>query len=175
MDQKLNLPSGRNLSTSFNEVNNAELPNSSETFSMLKSPIETDVQVDLIRAESGISAKSAFNGNLGIEGKAEYPTLRQPLLDGVLKEGLKKLDSFDRWMSRELGDVNESHIQSSSGTYWETVGNDDGLGDSNIAPQVHIDSYMMSPSIAQDQLFSIIDFSPNWAYSGSEMKVHSTL
>ncbi|XP_027078238.1 calmodulin-binding transcription activator 3-like [Coffea arabica] len=171
MDQKLNLPSGRNLSTSFNEVNNAELPNSSETFSMHKSPIETDVQVDLIRADSGISAKSAFNGNLGIEGKAEYPTLRQPLLDGVLKEGLKKLDSFDRWMSRELGDVNESHIQSSSGTYWETVGNDDGLGDSNIAPQVHIDSYMMSPSIAQDQLFSIIDFSPNWAYSGSEMKV----
>ncbi|KAL3527718.1 hypothetical protein ACH5RR_012374 [Cinchona calisaya] len=171
MDQKLQLQSGGNLTTSFNEVNSVELLNSSETFDMLKSPVQNELQEHLIGADSGISAKSGLNGNPSIEGKSDYSTLRQPLLDGVLKEGLKKLDSFDRWMSKELGDVNESHLQSSSGSYWETVGDDDGLDNSNIAPQAHIDTYMMSPSISQDQLFSIVDFSPNWAYSGSEMKV----
>ncbi|KAK6118384.1 hypothetical protein DH2020_047801 [Rehmannia glutinosa] len=105
-----------------------------------------------------------------VDDKINHPAIRQPLLDGVMREGLKKLDSFDRWMSKELGDVAESTMQPGSGAYWETVGSED-VNDSGISTQVPLDNYVLSPSLSQDQLFSIIDFSPNWAYSGSEIKV----
>ncbi|KAI3691476.1 hypothetical protein L2E82_49837 [Cichorium intybus] len=98
-------------------------------------------------------------------------SLKPPFLDGFKKEGIKKLDSFDRWMTKELGDVKESQTQSTSGTYWEAVESENGVDDSIISPQVHLESYVLGPSLSQDQLFSIIDFSPNWAYAGSEIKV----
>ncbi|KAL7599423.1 calmodulin-binding transcription activator 3 [Lactuca sativa] len=98
-------------------------------------------------------------------------SLKSPFLEGFKKEGIKKLDSFDRWMSKELGDVKESQTQSTSGTYWEAVESENGVDDSIISPQVHLDTYVLGPSLSQDQLFSIIDFSPNWAYAGSEIKV----
>ncbi|KAK1404188.1 Calmodulin-binding transcription activator 3 [Heracleum sosnowskyi] len=100
-----------------------------------------------------------------------HPALKQPLLGGIAKDGLKNLDSFGRWMSKELGDVNEPQIQSSSGAYWEVVGSEVGVVDSNISSQVEFETYTMSPSISQDQLYSIIDFSPNCAYAGTEVKV----
>ncbi|KAL4579748.1 hypothetical protein LXL04_015913 [Taraxacum kok-saghyz] len=98
-------------------------------------------------------------------------SLKSPFLEGFKKEGIKKLDSFDKWMSKELGDVKESQTQSTSGTYWEAVESENGVDDSIISPQAHLDSYVLGPSLSQDQLFSIIDFSPNWAYAGSEIKV----
>ncbi|KAI8536251.1 hypothetical protein RHMOL_Rhmol10G0241900 [Rhododendron molle] len=122
-------------------------------------------------AEDGSALKSELECNSTVEGKAEPSPLKQPHLDGVRKQELKKLDSFDKWMSKELGDVNESHVQSSSGTYWETVEAEDGVDDSSISPQEDLDPYMLGPSLSLDQLFSIIDFSPNWAYAGSEIKV----
>ncbi|MFS8015643.1 putative transcription factor CG1-CAMTA family [Helianthus anomalus] len=97
-------------------------------------------------------------------------SLKPPFLEEFMKEGLKKLDSFDRWMTKELGDVKETQTQSTSGTYWEAVENENGVDDSIISPQVHLDSYV-GPSLSQDQLFSIIDFSPNCTYAGSEIKV----
>ncbi|GFY87427.1 signal responsive 1 [Actinidia rufa] len=132
---------------------------------------QTDFQMHLTYGEGGSAMKSELDSNLTVEEKDEPSPLKQPLLDGLLKEGLKKLDSFDRWMTKELGDVNESHLQSSSGTYWETVEAEDGVDDSSIASQAHLGAYMLGPSLSQDQLFSIIDFSPNWAYAGSEIKV----
>ncbi|KAF3572326.1 hypothetical protein F2Q69_00062866 [Brassica cretica] len=85
-------------------------------------------------------------------------TTKQHLLDGALgEEGLKKVDSFSRWMSKELGDVcviadaNESFTHSSSTAY--------------------LDGYVMSPSLSKEQLFSIIDFAPNWTYVGCEVNV----
>ncbi|KAG5529472.1 hypothetical protein RHGRI_030006 [Rhododendron griersonianum] len=122
-------------------------------------------------SEDGSALKSELECNSTVEGKAEPSPLKQPHLDGVRKQELKKLDSFDKWMSKELGDVNESHVQSSSGTYWETVEAEDGVDDSSISPQEDLDPYMLGPSLSLDQLFSIIDFSPNWAYAGSEIKV----
>ncbi|CAK9163251.1 unnamed protein product [Ilex paraguariensis] len=122
--------------------------------------------------ESGYSLKLDLEKNYqSMESKTDYSALKQPLLDGVQREGLKKLDSFDRWMSKELGDVNQLHTQASSESYWDTVGSEDGVGDSSIAPQEHLDTYMLGLSLSQDQLFSIIDFSPNWAFAGSEVKV----
>ena len=60
---------------------------------------------------------------MALEGKTNSSfTIKQTRLDGsLMEENLKKLDSFSRCMSKELGDVNESHTQSSSEAYWDTV------------------------------------------------------
>ncbi|KAK9271617.1 hypothetical protein L1049_001980 [Liquidambar formosana] len=155
MDQKLHSNSAYDVATRFHEQGVNRM---------------NDSQVQILNAERGSFLKSDLESNLAMEGKTSYSSvLKQSLLDGSLT-GLKKLDSFDRWMSKELGDVNESHMQSSSDAYWETVENENGVDDSSISPQVHLDTYM-PPSLSMDQLFSIIDFSPNWAYAGSQIKV----
>ena len=114
-----------------------------------------------------------LESHLTLEGKSIYSSAtRHHLFDGSLaEEGLKKLDSFNRWMSKELGDVDESHMQSSSGAYWDVVEGQNGVDVSTIPSQGHLDSFMLGGSLSHDQLFSIIDFSPNWAYIGSEIKV----
>ncbi|GER51063.1 calmodulin-binding transcription activator 1 [Striga asiatica] len=130
--------------------------------------MQNDLQLsNLNMVES--SLRSDSNQNLNVDNKTNYPALRQPLLDGVMQEGLRKLDSFDRWMSKELGDVAESTMHPGSGVYWETVGSEDG-DESGISSQP-LDNYVLGPSLSQDQLFSIIDFSPNWAFCGTEIKV----
>lgn len=155
------------LTTKLDDVNqvglhDAYLPDRS------RQPMQNDLQA--LNA-IGSYHKPEPDGSLNVEGKTNYPALRQPLLGGVMREGLKKLDSFDRWMSKELGDVTESTLQPGSGPYWETVGSDDG-DESGISTQLPLDNYILGPSLSQDQLFSIIDFSPSWAYSGLEAKVY---
>ncbi|KAF5480859.1 hypothetical protein F2P56_001569 [Juglans regia] len=131
-------------------------------------PIQNNLQVQLSNTEHEDYLKSDRENKM-----ANYSfAIKPPLLDGSLsEEGLKKLDSFNRWMSKELGDVNESHMQSSSGAYWDSVASESRVDGSSISSQVHLDNYILGPSLSQDQLFSIIDFSPNWAYEGSEVKV----
>lgn len=88
-------------------------------------------------------------------------TSKKTLLDvSVAEEGLKKLDSFNQWMSKELGDVEESSNRSTSSTYWDTVESENEVG-----------NYVLDPSISHDQLFSIIDYSPSWTFEYSEIKV----
>ncbi|GLT43950.1 hypothetical protein SLA2020_178710 [Shorea laevis] len=116
------------------------------------------------------------DGNLNVEGKSiNSSTITQHILDDSLtEENLKKLDSFNHWMSKELedvADVDESCTQSSSGAYWETVENENRIDVSSSPSKGQVDNFMLDPSVSQDQLFSIIDFSPNWAYVGSESKV----
>lgn len=134
-------------------------------------PMQNNLQVQLSDADHGY-LKSNPEINMAQEGKTNSSfTIKQTRLDGSrMEENLKKLDSFNRWMSKELGDVNESHTQSSSEAYWDTVDSENRADESNISPQVHLDNYTLGPSL-QDQLFSIIDFSPNWAYEGSKVKV----
>ncbi|RAL53070.1 hypothetical protein DM860_016305 [Cuscuta australis] len=116
--------------------------------------------------------KAELNSDPNVEVKTDHLSAKQPLLDSVLKQGLKKLDSFDRWISKELEDVNEeTHMQSCSGSYWENVGNGDGVEESTISSQVQLDTYVLSPSLSQDQFFTILDFSPTWVYAGTETKV----
>ncbi|KAL2531409.1 Calmodulin-binding transcription activator 3 [Abeliophyllum distichum] len=175
MDQKLHQDSGYDLASNLNNVKQVELCDSVEpcnTYPAEQSKhLIQSLQIQSLNPEIGSSQKPESDGNLNMEDKANYPALRQPRLDGVLREGLRKLDSFDRWMSKELGDVTESHTQPSSGAYWETVGREVGVDDSGISTQVPLDNYILGPSLSQDQLFSILDFSPNWAYAGSEIKV----
>ncbi|KAJ0260484.1 Calmodulin-binding transcription activator 3 [Hirschfeldia incana] len=119
--------------------------------------------------------------NLASSEKAPYlSTMKQHLLDGALgEEGLKKMDSFNRWMSKELGelgdvgviaDANESFTHSSSTAYWEEVESED-VSNVHNSRRRDLDGYVMSPSLSKEQLFSIIDFAPNWTYVGCEVKV----
>lgn len=87
-----------------------------------------------------------------------YPfILRKPLISGLqTEESLKKVDSFSRWIAKELGEADELDMQSSNGISWSFTGNDYDT---------------LNPSISQDQLFSIIDFTPTCAYSNLETKV----
>ncbi|XP_020520472.1 calmodulin-binding transcription activator 3 isoform X1 [Amborella trichopoda] len=86
---------------------------------------------------------------------------------------LKKLDSFGRWMSKEIGgDCDDSLMASDSGNYWNTLDNQNGEKEvSSLSHHMQLDIDSMSPSLSQEQLFSIIDFSPEWAYSDVETKV----
>ena len=96
---------------------------------------------------------------ISIEGNLNYAfTLRQQLLDGEEGLNLKKVDSFSRWATKELGEVDNLQMQSSSGIPWSTVEN-------------VVDDSSLSPSISQDQLFSISNFSPKWAFTDSQPKV----
>ncbi|KAK9053415.1 hypothetical protein SSX86_030049 [Deinandra increscens subsp. villosa] len=156
-----------NLPSRFLEdVSYAEILNSFETIDRQHGSL---AQGNLVADEDKEKLNIGGNSVPVVDGKPG--PLKPPFLEGFMKEGLKKLDSFDRWMSKELGDVKESQTQSTSGTYWEAVESENGVEDSIISPQVHLDSYILGPSLSQDQLFSIIDFSPNWAYANSEIKV----
>ncbi|KAK4254255.1 hypothetical protein QN277_009659 [Acacia crassicarpa] len=84
--------------------------------------------------------------------------MKRPLLEGG--DSLKKVDSFSRWVSKELPEVDDLRMQSSSGISWNT----------DESGQV-IDDSSLSPSLSHDQLFSIYDCSPKWAYADSETEV----
>ncbi|KAK6923767.1 CG-1 DNA-binding domain [Dillenia turbinata] len=177
LNQKLHSESSVDFTTRFEEQGGCpNLFNTSEssgayTDQVKELPLHKDFQVQPSSAENESFLKSESEGILTTEGEPDYSIGKHPLLDSSLTEdGLKKLDSFNRWMSKELGDVN-SYVNSSSGTYWDTVDDENGVEDSSISSQAQLETYMLGPSLSQDQLFSIIDFSPNWAYSGSETKV----
>lgn len=163
------------LTTKLNDANEVEPSDSMGLHNTYltdqnRQTLENDLQLQALNS-GGSSLKTEPDGNLNAGDKTNYPVLRQPLLHGVMREGLKKLDSFDRWISKELDDVTESTMQPGSGVDWDSVGG--GVGDdSAISTQVPSDNYVLGPSLSQHQLFSIIDFSPNWAYSGSEIKVY---
>lgn len=86
---------------------------------------------------------------------------------------LKKLDSFGRWMSEEIGgDCEDSLMASDSGNYWNTLDTqNDEKEVSSISNHMQLDTNSLGPSLSQEQLFSISDFSPDWAYAGVETKV----
>ncbi|KAG2396256.1 Calmodulin-binding transcription activator [Vigna angularis] len=85
-------------------------------------------------------------------------TVKRTLLDR--DESLKKVDSFSRWVTKELGEVADLNMQSTPGISWSTD-----------ECQHVIDDSSLSPSLSQDQLFSINDFSPKWAYAELDIEV----
>ncbi|XP_039127265.1 calmodulin-binding transcription activator 2-like isoform X2 [Dioscorea cayenensis subsp. rotundata] len=86
---------------------------------------------------------------------------------------LKKLDSFGRWMNNEIGrDCDNSLMASDSGSYWNTIDTqNDDKEVTSLSVHMQLDTESLGPSISQEQLFSILDFSPDWAYSDVETKV----
>ncbi|KAJ6740850.1 CALMODULIN-BINDING TRANSCRIPTION ACTIVATOR CAMTA [Salix purpurea] len=164
MDQKLLLDSGYDLTARFpdQQLDSGDLISTLEPFyhdSNLH--IQNDIQIQPADVDHVMT----------LEGKSMYSSsVKHHILDGSRTEGLKKLDSFTRWMSKELGDV-EPQVQSSYGAYLITTEGENGVDDSSNPSQGHLETYLPSSSPSQDQLFSIIDFSPNWAYAGTEIKV----
>ncbi|KAL9244894.1 hypothetical protein vseg_018610 [Gypsophila vaccaria] len=97
-----------------------------------------------------------------------YSVAKQPLLESIRsEEGLQKVDSFSKWMTKELGGVDDLNVKSSSGLSWQNIDTDAEVDD----PSIQLENYSMSPSIGQDQLFDIHDFSPSCASMESETKV----
>ncbi|OMO56135.1 IQ motif, EF-hand binding site [Corchorus capsularis] len=135
-------------------------------------PIKYNQQTEPSNGKDGYVLKVDSQSYLTLEGKSIPSAMRQHLLDASsADEGLKKLDSFNRWMSKELGDVDESLMQPSSGADWDAVEGQNGVDVSVMPSQGQLDTFFLGPSLSQDQLFSIIDFSPNWAYEGLETEV----
>ncbi|XP_010546342.1 PREDICTED: calmodulin-binding transcription activator 2-like isoform X2 [Tarenaya hassleriana] len=85
---------------------------------------------------------------------------RKPFLSK--EDSLKKVDSFSRWASKELGEMEDLQMQpsSSGGIAWTTVECETAAAGS-----------CLSPSLSQDQRFTIIDFWPKWGHTDSEVEV----
>ncbi|XP_030539299.1 calmodulin-binding transcription activator 3-like isoform X1 [Rhodamnia argentea] len=86
---------------------------------------------------------------------------------------LRKLDSFGRWMDKEIGqDCDDSLMASDSGNYWNALPSEnDDKEVSSLSHHLQLDTDSLGPSLSQEQLFSISDYSPDWAYSDIETKV----
>ncbi|XP_031282056.1 calmodulin-binding transcription activator 2-like [Pistacia vera] len=116
---------------------------------------ELPVQNKLILGDVESSCESETHRERNINNAF---SVKQKLLNG--EGGLEKVDSFSRWVNKELAEVEDLNMQSSSGIPWSTVGCENVVEDSSL-----------SPSLSQDQLFSITDFSPKWSYTDSEIEV----
>ncbi|KAI3978547.1 hypothetical protein MKX01_015722 [Papaver californicum] len=143
---------------SHSEEQNGQLPQN-----------EFQMQLD---AELGSLLKSNLDDNMGIDESVKYSlTDKYPLLGNGKTDELKKVDSFTRWMTKELGEVEVTNTMSSSVAYYDTIQSESPVIDSSFSPQGQLEPYLLSPSLSQHQLFSIIDYSPNWAYADSDTKV----
>ncbi|KAJ8628631.1 hypothetical protein MRB53_021954 [Persea americana] len=178
MDQKLHTELVSDQSIGFQEQKGhyVDVDNGPDTFSTNsdrgnESFMPSEFHLNLSNAEVGgllTSDLDTEKDQVKEEDLSHYSSTRHPLIEDDV---FKKFDSFSRWMSKELGEVHEAHVQPSSGSYWSTVESGNAIEVSGMSPQVH-DAYLLSPpSLSQDQLFSILDFSPNWAYTGVETKV----
>ncbi|KAL2338900.1 hypothetical protein Fmac_013346 [Flemingia macrophylla] len=85
---------------------------------------------------------------------------------------MKKLDSFGSWMDKEIGgDCDNSLMASDSGNYWSTLDAQNEDKEVSSLHHMQLDMDSLSPSLSQEQLFSIHYFSPDWAYAGVRTKV----
>lgn len=134
--------------------------------------VNEELQVYDHDAESFSSSKVDIKYDLSLDGNMSSATILKQSSQGLSNvegEGLKKCDSFSTWMSKALAEVDDSNTKSTSQGYWNFMEPErvDDSGMSNPAQ----DAFIVGPSVSQDQLFSIIDFSPNWAYGGVGTKV----
>ncbi|KAJ8766346.1 hypothetical protein K2173_022405 [Erythroxylum novogranatense] len=85
----------------------------------------------------------------------------------------KRLDSFGKWMDEQIGgDCDGSLMASDSGKYWSTLDTENDEKEvSSFSRHLQLDIDSLGPSLSQEQLFSISDFSPEWACCGVETKV----
>ncbi|CAA0807333.1 Calmodulin-binding transcription activator 2 [Striga hermonthica] len=135
---------------------------------------EQSVQKNLQMSPLDSETESTMNPNMEnvmtTIGNENYSILmKKPLINGLQKdESLKKADSFSRWMANELGGSGELNLQSNNGISWSIVGSE---YDSSMPSTLQADTDTLNPSISQDQLFSIVEFLPNYAYADLETKV----
>lgn len=124
---------------------------------------------------------SGFRGNIATIGQVHHRTEVSYEPTNALETGgqslgygdLDELDSFGRWMHKEIGiDCDQNFMPSVSGTYWNSLDTQSTDKDApSLSSHAHLDIGPLGPSLSQEQLFHIHDFSPDWAYSGIESKV----
>jgi Leucine-rich repeat (LRR) protein len=87
---------------------------------------------------------------------------------------LPKFDSFGRWMINELGRDGQNFLPSGpSQSAWSGMGplEDQGVYDMySFSQQMQVETGLSTP-VSQDQRYSIVDFSPEWAYPAGDAKV----
>ncbi|KAJ3673750.1 hypothetical protein LUZ60_005742 [Juncus effusus] len=160
---------------SFNSNNNNPVPFVTEDIK-LDSPIFDGVFAnELGPPQVNAPAQSLMeflpdsnNNNYSLQ---DEKIINEPIVD--LNPNLEKGDSFNRWMSTELiGDHSFSEpIKSNSDSLWNSVETDGVLDDTGVSSNSQLEMFAVGPVISQDQLFSIVDYSPNWAYVGRNTKV----
>ncbi|XP_020108289.1 calmodulin-binding transcription activator 1-like isoform X3 [Ananas comosus] len=142
-----------------------------DTFNMLR-----NAQLEILIGNGDRENQGADDQSLEYPTKVSYPLKnnRDTNMHNNEHGDLKKLDSFGRWMSKEIGkDCDDSLMASDSGSYWNTLDtqSDDKEVSTSLPPHMQLDIDTLGPSLSQEQLFSILDFSPDWAYSNVETKV----
>ncbi|XP_061364683.1 calmodulin-binding transcription activator 2-like isoform X2 [Gastrolobium bilobum] len=145
------------------ETNNTSPELAPDMFAFDDEPKEQPLQQIFSKKHTDAQSQHALKFNSEYEDPGEESInntliVKRALLDG--EESLKKVDSFSRWITKELVGVDDLHMQSSPGISWST----DESGHV-------IDDTSLNLSLSQDQLFSINDFSPKWAYAESEIEV----
>lgn len=85
----------------------------------------------------------------------------------------EKLDNLRRLVSKGFGnDCDHSLMVSDSRSYWNVLGTQ---SDDKVVPiisqHMKMDIDPCGPSHYQEKLFTILDFSPDWTFSGMETKV----
>ncbi|XP_075494269.1 calmodulin-binding transcription activator 2-like isoform X1 [Primulina tabacum] len=131
---------------------------------------QSNLQMLISDADYGNAINSNLDNVGSIHGNQNYSfSVKMPIMNELqAEESLKKVDSFSRWVDKELGEADELQLKSTTGSSWNLMGSED---DSNMPGQLQEYIDTLNPSISQDQLFSIIEFLPNWAYSNSETEV----
>lgn len=131
---------------------------------------QRNIQMFLSDTDTGNATNANMEDGMTLTGSESYFFhVRKPLINGLQTEdSLKKVDSFSRWIAKEIGDADDLDMQSSNGISWSTMGSE---YDPTMSAQLQVDTHTLNPSVSQDQLFSIIDFSPCWAYSTLDTKV----
>ncbi|CAN8251683.1 unnamed protein product [Cochlearia groenlandica] len=109
------------------------------------------------------SIEAAYIPKLSSENLLYETSLNQTLAlkKSLLKkeDSLKKVDSFSRWVSNELDAMEDLQMHSlSGGLAWTTV-------------ETAVAASSLSPSLSEDQRFTIIDFWPKWTPTDSEVEV----
>ncbi|KAL0856512.1 hypothetical protein Bca101_061665 [Brassica carinata] len=132
-----------------------------ETFSSL---IGSQNQQPSFQAPFTSSVEAAYIPKFGPEDLLLYEASANqtlPLRKSLLKkeDSLKKVDSFSRWVSNELAEMEDLQMQSSSG----------GIAWASVETAAAASS--LSPSLSKDQRFTMIDFWPKWTQTDSEVEV----
>ncbi|XP_068661110.1 calmodulin-binding transcription activator 1-like isoform X2 [Aristolochia californica] len=166
-----------------NEVNavTADFPSNNSTINDLPKIYESTrkqnfysvnpSQENKIGSTMKVSVNDSSLDSLTGDGHTQKNDPKNSLYNSEQQE-LKKLDSFGRWMNREIGrDCDDSLMTSDSPLYWCSLGSVSNKDVSSLSSHMQLDVDSLGPSLSQDQLFSIIDFSPDWAFSGEETKV----
>ncbi|KAL0643166.1 hypothetical protein Bca4012_041456 [Brassica carinata] len=109
------------------------------------------------------SVEAAYIPKFGPEDLLYEASANQtlPLRKSLLKkeDSLKKVDSFSRWVSNELAEMEDLQMQSSSG----------GIGWTSVETAAAASS--LSPSLSKDQRFTMIDFWPKWTQTDTAVEV----